>query len=409
MIEFFLLLICFIFTGLANSANSFFSNAINLDVIVVTGTLATLSLIFKSICEIGLFTYRSIRKDETAYLFVNFLVSFILGVIIFVFKDNIPNLFNISVSQKELLSKILGIHIIFLPLYTINNSLLEMTRLKDKLKLNLISLCLFYGILILLDVLVFVTYKDVMLLYIVHCIALFISIIFIFSMLKLKFVKLDKQIFINVYKYGLFTSIERILSRLFLLVTDILASSLGTKNYAIHLVCKGVVLNLENITNAYETLLLINTYNYTTYNGKYKCAKVISKRYFLPVLGLGYMLSMVYLVISHGSLDIKECFPYILIYTLSVIGLYPYETYKTLCINYGKPKILLLGSTIGSLVRVIVCYAFVTTPYALYIFAISKFLDFYIRSWIFRLFIDKYKENGDEVVLVTQKEKILDA
>lgn len=409
MVEFFILLICFIFTGLANSANSFFSNAINLDAIVVTGTLATLTLIFKSICEIGLFTYRSIRKDETAYLLVNFLVSFILGILIFALRDHIPNLFDINDTQKQLLSKILSIHVIFLPLNTINNSLLEMTRLKDKLKLNLLSLILFYGILILLDVIVFINYKDIMLLYFVHCIALIISIVFIFSMLKLKFVKLNKQVFINVYKYGLFTSIERIFSRVFLLLSDILASSLGTNNYAIHLVCKGVVLNLENITNAYETLLLINTYNYNTYNGKYICTKSIAKKYFFPVLGLGYVLSMIYLVISHGSLSINECFPYIFIYTLSIAGLYPYETYKTLCINYGKPKILLLGSACGSIVRLSLCYIFVATPYALYVFAISKFLDFYIRSLIFRIFIDKYKDNKNEVILIDNKEEILDA
>lgn len=84
-----------------------------------------------------------------------------------------------------------------------------------------------------------------------------------------------------------------------------------------------------------------------------------------------------------------KCFPYILFYSLGVFGLYPYETYKTLCIVQGKSFILLIGSTIGAITRVLICLLFISTDFVLIIFGIVNFIDFYVRSLIYRLVLLK--------------------
>lgn len=65
--------------------------------------------------------------------------------------------------------------------------------------------------------------------------------------------------------------------------------------------------------------------------------------------------------------------------------LYPYETYKTLCIAQGKPKILLWGSTIGVMIRIIVCLLFYNSSIVLFIFGIANLIDFYSRSIMYRI------------------------
>ena len=97
-------------------------------------------------------------------------------------------------------------------------------------------------------------------------------------------------------------------------------------------------------------------------------------------------------IVVSGSLPIDKCLPYIIFYTFWVFGLYQYESYKTLCITQGKTKILLLGSTIGSCIRVIICYLFYNTSMALFVFGVVNFMDFYIRSIIYRIKLRKLKE-----------------
>lgn len=55
----------------------------------------------------------------------------------------------------------------------------------------------------------------------------------------------------------------------------------------------------------------------------------------------------------------------------------------------GKPKIILLGSTIGSLIRVLICLVFCKSNIALFVFGLVNFVDFYTRSVIYRVELEK--------------------
>ena len=130
----------------------------------------------------------------------------------------------------------------------------------------------------------------------------------------------------------------------------------------------------------------------------YSDAMMYKKKMFGLIVLLNFIFSFIYLAISHGSLPMEECFPYILLYSTAVFGLYQYETYKAICVVRGKQLILLLGSTIGAFIRVIICLIFVKTQVSLYVFGIVNLVDFYIRSLIYKKKLMESKENIVELV-----------
>lgn len=394
MKEFISILISFIFMGIAESIDSAFNNAISIDAIVVCGSLFSIDLILKSISEIGTYTYRTARKDESRYLIINTIISLILGIIVFLARDYIVNIFNLTQLQKEMLSDILILYIGYLILGRVVNSLFEMIRLKSRLKLYRNSLIVYYCTLIGLDAIVYFGTGNLKLLFCATMTSWIISIIYMLYNLKLEFKLPNKETIINVKKYGIPTALERLFSRIFILIYGVIASHMGTEKYSIHTVCYAICLNLELITNAYQATLMIKVPIEGSYEEQYKSIMEIKKKVFPLIILLNYVFAAIYLIIEHGSLPIDKCFPYIIFYTFGVFGLYQYESYKTLCITQGKPKILLLGSTIGSCVRVIICYLFYNTSIAIFIFGIVNFLDFYIRSVIYRIELSKIKEQN---------------
>lgn len=192
---------------------------------------------------------------------------------------------------------------------------------------------------------------------------------------------------------------ERLLSRIFILIYGAIASHLGTEKYSIHTICYSVCVSLEIITNSYNAALMIKIPINGTYEEQYNTIMEMKKKCFGIIILLNYVFCMIYLIISHGSLSIRTCFPYIIFYSFGVFGLYPYETYKTLCIAQRKPKILLWGSTIGVMIRLIVCILFYKSSISLFAFGIANFVDFYSRSLMYRIgLFDVKKIENKELV-----------
>ncbi len=395
MKEFISILISFIFMSIADSIDSAFNNLISIDTIVVTGSFLLIDKIFKSFSEIGIYTYRTTRKNEWQYLCFNILFGLLMGFIVFISKNFIINIFDLSDIQKDMLSTLLNFYIAYVVFGRLANGIFEIIRLKGKLKLYRKSLIVFYVSLVLLDAIAYLFTKNLTLLFVATIISWIISIIYMLYNLKLKFEFPNKQSLKNVLRYGLAYSSERLLSRVFLLLYGVVASHMGTENYGIHTICYSVCLTLEIITNAYEATLMIKVPEGKTYEEQYNSCINMSKKCFPLIIVLNFVFAFIYLIISHGSLPLYKCFPYIIFYSLGVFGLYPYETYKTLCITQGKSFILLIGSTIGVIIRFLICLLFINTSFALFVFGIVNFIDFYSRSIVYRIVLFKlYKREN---------------
>ena len=394
MKEFVSILISFIFMSMADSIDSAFNNLISIDAIVVTGSFFLIDSIFKSFGEIGIYTYRTTRKNEWQYLWFNIIFGILMGIIVLIFKNVILDIFDLSYIQKDMLSILLNFYILYVVLGRFANGIFEIIRLKGNLKLYRKSLIVYYVSLVGLDALAYLFTKNLTLLFVATIISWFISIIYMLYNLKLKFEFPNKESFKNVIKYGFAYSSERLLSRIFLLLYGVVASHMGTENYSIHTICYSVCLTLEIITNAYQATLMIKVPDGKTYEEQYeKCMNMRNKCFPLTIV-LNFMFAIIYLIISHGSLPLYKCFPYIIFYSFGVFGLYPYETYKTLCITQGKSVILLIGSIIGVIIRFLICLLFINTSISLFIFGIVNFIDFYCRSIVYRIVLNKlYKKH----------------
>ena len=389
MKEFISILISFIFMSLADSIDSAFNNLISIDAIVVTGSFLLIDSIFKSFAEIGIYTYRTTRKNEWQYLWFNIIFGILMGIIVLTCKNLIVNIFNLSDTQKNMLSILLNFYAIYVVFGRLANGIFEIIRLKGQLKLYRKSLIVYYVSLIALDTFAYLFTKNLTLLFVATIVSWLISVIYMLYNLKLKFELPNKNSLKNVIKYGFAYSSERLLSRIFLLLYGVIASHMGTEKYGIHTVCYSVCLTLEIITNAYQAALMIKVPEGKTYIEQYnKCINMRNKCFPL-IIALNFVFTFIYLVISHGSLPLNKCFPYIIFYSLGVFGLYTYETYKTLCISQGKSFILLIGSTIGVIIRFLICLLFLNTPFALFVFGIVNFIDFFSRSIVYRIVLSK--------------------
>lgn len=408
MKEFISILISFIFMSISDSIDSAFNNMISIDAIVVTGSFLLIDSIFKSFGEIGIYTYRTTRKNEWQYLWFNIIFGILMGIIVFSCKNLIVNIFELSNIQKDMISILLNFYIAYVVLGKLANGIFEIVRLKGRLKLYRKSLIVYYVSLVGLDALAYLFTKNLTLLFVATIISWLISIIYMLYNLKLKFEFPNKESLKNVIKYGFAYSSERLLSRIFLLLYGVVASHMGTQNYGIHTICYSVCLTLEIITNAYQATLMIKVPEGKTYEEQYNNCMSMRNKCFPLIITLNFVFAFIYLIISHGSLPLHKCFPYIICYSLGVFGLYPYETYKTLCITQGKSFILLIGSTIGVIIRFLICLLFINTSFALFVFGIVNFIDFYSRSIVYRIVLSKlYKKenlsirrNGDETLNV---------
>lgn len=395
MKEFISILVSFIFMSIADSIDSAFNNLISVDAIIVTGSFLLIDSIFKSFGEIGTYTYRTIRKNEWQYLWFNIIFGLLMGVIVFISKSMIVNIFNLSQIQREMLYILLNFYTAYVIFGRLANGIFELIRLKGMLKLYRKSLVVYYISLIGLDAMAYIFTKDLKLLFIATIVSWGISIVYMLYKLKLKFEFPSKESLKNVIKYGLAYVSERVLSRIFLLLYGVIASYMGTEKYGIHTICYSVCLTLEIITNAYQATLMIKVPDGKTYEEQYSNCMSMKKRCFPLIIILNFVFAFIYLLISHGSLPLYRCFPYIIFYSIAIFGLYPYETYKTLCITQGKSYILLIGSTIGVIIRFLICLLFINTSFSLYIFGIVNFIDFYSRSIIYKLALSKIYRKKD--------------
>ena len=394
MKEFISILISFIFMSIADSIDYAFNNSISIDAIVVAGTFLLIDSIFISFGEIGTYTYRTIRKNEWKYLWFNILFGVLMGIIVFFSKDTIINIFDLTSIQKNMLSLLLNFYIAYVVIGRLANAIFEMIRLKGELKLYRKSLIVFYIFLVVLDAIAYLFTKNLTMLFIATIISWIISIIYMLLNLKLKFEYPDKTSLKNVIKYGFAYSSERVLSRIFLLLYGVLASHMGTEKYSIHTVCYSLCMLLEIITNAYQATLMIKVPSGKNYEEQYNNCMNMKNKCFPLIILLNFIFAFVYLFISHGSLPLYKCFPYIIFYSTAVFGIYQYETYKTLCISQGKSFVLLIGSTIGVIIRFLICLLFIHSQISLFIFGIVNLIDFYSRSLVYKSVLFMLNKNN---------------
>lgn len=353
MSEFISLLISYLLMAFADSVDAMFGNKLGVDNIVVAGTMASLSLLTKSISRIGGYTYRCIRKDRCKCLKMSAIAGIIFGIVIFLTRSLIINFYDISEKQKIIFNSCLIQWSIYIPVYSFGNDLFEQIRLDGKLKLYRKCIIIFYAILISTDVIAFLLWHRLDLLYAMTTLTATICAIIMYKWSNIEYQKIDTEFLINVKKYAIPIAIERFLNGVNMMITAVVTSRLGENIFAIHSVMFGAMCTGESVTNSYQAALMIKLPLNKGYKKSKDSCLFWAKKMFFISFGLYVCYMVVSILVYKGNISIADITPWFLFYMCEFFGLYVYETSKTLCINQCIVKYMPLAVPIGAIFRYI--------------------------------------------------------
>lgn len=383
MHEFLSLLVSFLIMAIADSIDVAFGNNISIDSVVVIGCAVSFLSVVQSATRIGAYSYRIMRVEESKCLFVDLILGFLTGFLVLIFKDTIVNLYSITYEQKELFKKLLSTFIIYIPCHFIGNACFEMIRLKGDLKFYRKCMVIFYSLLISSDAIIYFTLKNLALMYVFTALCQMVIVIMFLCKYKVKYKKIDKNFINNAVKYGLPVCAERLLNGVCLMSYGVMASKMGNINFAIHSVLYGSIYNAEQVTNAYNSAMMIVLPLNKGYEETKNNLKSWSMRLF-PIMLVAYICySMVSIFIYRGKVDLYSCFPWFFFYMLEFFGLFVYENSKVLTINQKVCKFLPFGCILGFAFRMTISYIGIIIKIPLAFFGIGLMCDWAIRGMFY--------------------------
>lgn len=401
MLEFMSLLVSYALMALADSVDAMFGNQINIDSVVVAGAMTSLSMITKSLSRLGGYTFRCTRKNRSKSLQISAIAGIGLGVVIFLLRGIIVDVYRITPSQKELFNRCLIQWSVYIPFYSVGNDLFEQIRLDSKLKLYSKSLLWFYILLIGTDALIFMKWHRLDYLYAATTLTAATMIVVMYKWSGVKYERLDREFLIDVKKYAIPIAIERLFNGFSMMLSAVIISGLGEKTFAVHSVLYGAMCTGESITNSYQAALMIKLPLDKSYEEAKKATKYWMKQMFFILIGIYFVYMMISIVIYKGTIPLRDCFPWYFFYMVEYLGLYWYESMKTLCINQKVVKLMALCVPIGGIARyscMLIAY-FVKLP--LIPLGLSVGLDFAIRGTVYYCLL--YFNNKKEINKLTAK------
>lgn len=383
MRDFVSLLIAYMLMAFADSVDNAFSHNISLDAVVVCGCISTIGQLTRSLAKFGTYSYRIIREHETQCLQLDLISSSIVGIVVFFSKDLLISLFQITQSQQELFRSMLIVWSFYIPFSIMGNATFEIVRLQGKIKLFNTGLFIFYVCLILSDIVAFTQFHTLESLWVATCISQIVGFIFFNYNMRWKFELLTIDFLKEALPYGISICGERLVNGICLLFYGVLASKLDNMSYAVHSICNSIMCSAEEITNSYNSALMIKApldkpFKETLDSIKYWFKKVV------PLLIITYYIYMyTTLFIEHGKVPIEECFPWFIAYTFEFIGLCIYENFKVLCAVQKYVKALPVGAVGGFCCRFGISALGFLTPFPLIFFGISSCIDWSVRGLIY--------------------------
>lgn len=115
----------------------------------------------------------------------------------------------------------------------------------------------------------------------------------------------------------------------------------------------------------------------------YTEVKNIIRKNMLPVTLIVYFVAFLVLALTHGSVNMKDCIIYLVVYVLDVIALFFYEVFKGYLVCNKQTSVTKNGGTIGILIRIPSVLAGYYCGLGIWAFAIPCILDFSARAFYF--------------------------
>lgn len=387
------------FNEFCNRIDTSFSNSLSVDAICVYGSYVVITWITYNVYALGCYGYRILLGKVKECLLVSIVTSVLLGALVWGFSNDIPHLFELTEVQHSLFSSCLCVLAVILPFMAIGDFLQYYMLLQCRNKVLFVNDAIFWGIMIIGDILV--TKRGCSLpwlivttgiAYAVYSVTLAISS----GILKEKF-EPDVQTFISIVKHGLNFCCDRLTGKVATIVFSTYASKLGTELYAIHAICFDVGIFTQGFSNSMELFQLTRLAKCDP-DTRWKACKSNIRRYGGMLIVLAFAIAPLVLVFTHGKVNYSACIVFALLETTQVIPLIFFNSYKAFVTIEKQTKYLKYGGIIGMFVRipfVLVCYS---ANFGLWGFSIACTFDFIIRMLYFYIcslkIVKEQKANG---------------
>jgi hypothetical protein len=389
--------------ALADSVDLSFTNNIGLDAIAVVGCTTSIKGLTKALGRPGSYTYKVLRTHESQCIKLNILAGSIICIIILALNSKLTAMYTLTNTQHKLLSGVLIQLAFYVPADAIHDITSQIAMLKGHLKRYNISLIIFYILEIGGDAIVFISTKNLSLIYFTTTLAFVVTSIYLLRVETIDNEKLTIKFIKETAEYWVSKSAERFLNGLTHTIYGILATRMGEIQYAIHSVLFNIAVNAETITNGYHCALLLKVKINQTFKDAIEDIKKWATKTVVPLFVIYSTYSIILLVICKGEIQLKLFIPWIFFYLLEFFGLYIYETATVLTFNQRTSKVFPLGTMLGTIVRIGISLIGLQTLYPLAFFGSAIALDWLSRGIAFYILTKRIKIKENKIAKEIQQ------
>lgn len=337
---------------------------------------------------------QNMKNINTTGLFIEFFSSIIVSIILFACAEKITYVYQLENDARNILTILLKLKAIQLPLVSVGYIAKNDLKVKEKTKQIFIIMLISSIINIGGDIIsVKFRYNEIGI-YIATIISTIVNTILLFIVSKFKIGKVTKQYFIEIIKYGKDLIFNKVVQRIVNIGYTSIASSFGTRVYAIHCACIAVPDTLCEIINGYYSGLVIKY----SYDIEEKEKNLIKKVDMIQLYGIGFSIIILAIAvyptwwILSSSIPWNECNPYIWFYSLEFIAEVISINYRAyLSANKDTKAIRNMALIGGICVRMPLALIIQYFNVGLIGLSFICFIDRLVRASYLRLYIQKNK------------------
>lgn len=394
MRQLYIFIMQYLFIMMCEQIDTAFINNVSMDAICIFSAFCPLMWTVNQIRNMGIEGYRVLRKNRMNCFVLCTITSLVSSVLCVSLSGIIPEIYSITDLQKELLTKCLfmeGIGLVFQGMeHFIHNWLLLECRNKEAIKYDITL----YIMMIASDLFVFMNKFSVEYFMLATTICYFIQVV-IMCMFTDFLVKerISMTILKEATKHASRLLIDGLVGKVATMFYNIFASKLGTELYAIHAICYNICTQEEAISVSAYTFTLTHL---KKTKGTYTEAWEIIKKNLIKLIYITYITAGVLLVLTHGSVSIWTCVPYLIVYVSDIIALIFYEVFKGYLVTHQKTFIVKNGGIVGVFIRIPTVIIGYYCGLGVWGFALPCLIDFSVRAIYFERSAYNNHKRGEE-------------
>lgn len=388
-------LIIYVFSGLFIAIGSLidtaFGNHLGIDSICVLSAYTIITWITYVVYSIGSYGYRVLLSEAKSCFLCQIIISVIVGIIVFILSNIIPHLYSLTSYQYALFARCLRVHAVSVPFLAVGEYLLNYITLKCNNKLMWIVTIIFYVQMIISDYIVVKFDMGLEWLIVVTGFSYVVQdiILLVFSGIFKEKENISVHGIKECIHHGKRIVIDRLLGKVATIVFNIYASKLDTQLYAIHSVCYSLGVTTEYFTNACYNFQVVELSKQKSVTDKYNRMKYLAKKYYVWIGLVSTLFCLIMMFFTHGDINIKTCWLFVLIYSSQAWLIQLYENYRAFLTVIQNTRYLMWGGLFGIFVRIPVTLISYYTGLGLIGFGLASGIDFFARGIYFMICVKR--------------------